>query len=455
MKGATIVLTLLFSILSVSYANAAPNAPDVPAQVWEQIQKLTASDAAAFDHFGFSVATSGDTVVVGAYGDADAGNQSGSAYVFERNQGGVGNWGQVTKLTASDAAEYDLFGFSVAISGDTVVVGAKWDDDAFPSDPDCDSGAAYVFERNQGGADNWGEVTKLTASDADYGDYFGGSVGISGDTVVVGAYGDDYGSGSAYVFERNQGGAENWGQAKKLTASDGAADDQFGRSVDISGDTVVGGAYGDDDNCPPADPDCYSGSAYVFERNQGGADNWGQVIKLTASDADYGDQFGWSVAISGDTVVVGANGDDDAGNYSGSAYVFERNQGGADNWGQVIKLTASDADYGDFFGRFVAISGDTVVVGAYRDDYDSGSAYVFERNQGGAENRGQVIKLTAIGDNFGLSVAISGDTVVVGTDEDGDAGFESGSAYVFSSHIFSDGFESGEISAWSAWSGGS
>jgi len=397
------------------------------ADAWGQVAKLTASDAAAFDNFGNTVAVSGDTVVVGANGDDDGGDASGSAYIFERNQGGADAWGQVAKLIASDAAADDQFGRSVAISVDTIAVGARWDDDNGSA-----SGLAYIFERNQGGADAWGQVAKLIASDAAAGDEFGTAVAISGDTIVAGArWDDDAGnaSGSAYTFVRS---GNAWEQIQKAAAADAATDDQFGWSVAISGDTAVVGAYLDDDGGNE------SGSAYVFERNQSGADSWGQVAKLTASDPAADDQFGWSVAISGDTVVVGAYLDDDGGSDSGSAYVFERNQGGADAWGQVAKLTALDPAPDDFFGNTVAISGDTVVVGAVWDDDGgnaSGSAYVFERNQSGADAWGQVAKLTAsdadADDNFGWSVAISGDTVVVGTWLDEDGGIASGSAYVF------------------------
>jgi len=209
-------------------------------------------------------------------------------------------------------------------------------------------------------------------------------VAISGDTVVVGAEEEDgtgYNFGAAYLFERNQGGADNWGEVKKLTASDGADDDRFGCSVAISGDTVVVGAYGEDG------AGATRGAAYVYERNYDPsnpstplADNWGQVKKLTASDGEDYDGFGNSVAISGDTVAVGASGEDGAGNYRGAAYLFERNWGGADNWGEVQKLTASDGADDDHFGFSVAISGDTVVVGArYKDGAGTnrGAAYVF------------------------------------------------------------------------------
>jgi len=368
---------------------------------WVQQRKTTAADGASQDRFGTSVAISGDTMVIGAYGHDSS---KGAAYVFARNWGGASQWGQVKKLTAADGAGGDHFGISVALSGDTVVVGAFGDDSS--------KGAAYVFARNQGGADQWGQVQKLTAPDGAAGELFGASVAISGDTVVVGAYGDDS-KGAAYVFARNQDGADQWGQVKKLTASDGTAFDGFGGSVAISGDTVVVGA-----DWAAVGGNSDQGTAYVFARNQGGVvpDNWGQVKKLTAADGAAYDSFGISVAVSGDTVVVGAYGDDSS---KGTAYVFARNQGGVvpDNWGQVKKLTAADGAAYDWFGESVAISGDTVVVGAYGDD-SRGAAYVFARNRDGADQWGQVKKLTAAdgaaGDRFGASVVLSGDTVVVG-----------------------------------------
>ncbi|MBI4318624.1 MAG: FG-GAP repeat protein, partial [Chloroflexi bacterium] len=307
--------------------------------VTSQANKLTASDAAANDEFGISVAIDVDTIVVGAYGNA---SYKGAAYVFARNQGGPDNWGQAKKLTASDGAANDWFGISVAIDVDTIVVGALRNSSL--------QGAAYVFARNQGGADNWGQAKKLTASDGAINDSFGVSVAIDRDTIVVGAFGKSIGLGAAYVFARNQGGPDNWGQAKKLTASDGAAIDRFGVSVAIDVDTIVVGAH---------TKSSAQGAAYVFARNQGGADNWGQAKELTASDGAPGDQFGISVAIDVDTIVVGANGNSG----QGAAYVFARNQGGADNWGQAKKLTASDGAAGNTFGVSVAIDRDTIVVG--------------------------------------------------------------------------------------------
>jgi len=326
--------------------------------VWAQQTKLTAADAAAEDWFGYSVALSGDTAVVGAYQDDDAGFNSGSAYVFVRS-GGI--WTQQVKLRAADAAESDRFGYTVALNGDTAIVAATGDDDGGSS-----SGSAYVFVRSGG---VWRRGAKFTASDAAAGDNFGSSVAFSGDTAVVGAYLDNDGgtdSGSAYVFV-GSGGV--WTQQAKLTAADAAAADLFGYSVALSGDTAVVGALYDDDGGTD------SGSAYVFVRSGG---VWTQQAKLTAADAAAGDWFGYSVALSGDTAVVGAHQDDDGGTTSGSAYVFVRSGG---VWTQQAKLTAADAAAGDLFGYSVALSGDTAVVGAVSDDgvvTYSGSAYVFE-----------------------------------------------------------------------------
>lgn len=401
-----------------------------------QVDKLNADSPTLDDQFGYSVAVSGDTVVVGATEDDEAATNAGAAYVFQRNQGGRDEWGLVQKLTASDGGASEKFGFSVSISGDTVAVGAQqaWSE---LGGTGVKSGAVYIFERNQDGADSWGQVDKVAAGDALLDDRFGTDVCISDDTVVVGAYNKNSATGAAYIFQRNKDGADNWGQVQKLTASDAYDGDRFGDSVAISGDTIVIGADWNDDVYDR------SGSAYVFERNKDttpSADNWGQVKKLTAGDPYMYDQFGRDVSISGDTIVVGSFLDDDGATNAGSAYIFERNQGGAEVWGQVAKLTASDPSQWDRFGGSVCISGDRAVVGAIEKDGDhSGPGYacVFERNQGGADEWGQAAKLAAgdpgTEDEFGYSVGISGDTIVVGARYDDDGADDSGSAYVFSS----------------------
>jgi cysteine-rich repeat protein len=400
-----------------------------------QVKKLTAADADIGDKFGASVSVDGDTAVVGAWRDGGINQALGAAYVFERNAGGANNWGQVKKLTPSDANLGDQFGVSVSISGDTIAVGNNFGGG---------NGRAHVFERNAGGANNWGEIKKLLAADGATNDKFGTWVSINGDVIVVGANGnDDAGesSGSAYLFERNSGGPGNWGEIKKLTAADAATGDRFGRRVAISGDTVAVGADGDDDLGSD------SGSAYVFERHAGGTNNWGQVKKLKSPNGAAFRQFGISISLSGDTFVA-----QNAENFGfASAVLFERNAGGAANWGYAKKVTAADEASGDAFGSSVSIDGNRIVVGAHQDDDaggSSGSAYVFERNAGGAENWGQVKKLTASDaasiDFFGRSVSIDGDTVVVGADEDDAAVLDSGSAYVFglsSSPVCGDGIQ--------------
>ena len=400
-----------------------------------EIEKLLPNDGAAYDCFGTSVSASGVRAVVGAPYDDDKGDKSGSIYVFY-NSGSA--WAQVAKLSASDGAANDNFGNSVSISGETIVVGAVGDDDLGSA-----SGSAYVFKKV--GA-TWTQVAKLRASDGEANDNFGNSVSISGDTIVIGAPGDDdlgNASGAAYVFEKPLTG---WSgtptENAKLLASDGAAYDNFGESVSISGDSLVVGAWGD------CDKGTYSGSAYVFVKPAGG---WlatlTQDAKLLASDGDEWDWFGWSVTISGDTVAVGAWGDNDSGNDSGAAYVFVEPGGGwAGKLYDDAKLQASDAAAGDCFGYSVSNADDVVVVGAYMDDDNgsqSGAAYVFREPGGGwpgtlNEDDKLLASEGAAYDEYGRCVAISGDTIVVGAQADDDLGSASGAAYVFLSWSLGD-----------------
>ena len=356
--------------------------------VWEKRAKLTASDGEAYDNFGISVAVSGGTVVIGASGDdGDGAPDSGSVYVFVKPAKGWAGWKDLAddakdaltaKLTASDAAPLDYFGYSVAVSGETVLVGAYQDDDEV-NDLE-DSGSGYIFVKpasNEGWTDAT-ETAKLTASDAADDDYFGTSVALDGDTAVIGAPGDDddgIDSGSAYVFVKSGAawttstGINEINQTAKLTASTGAAGDGFGVSVAVDADTVVIGAPGDDREDDPTtdvveETVVDAGSAYVFVKPLGTA--WTTTntptAKLTPDDGEAGDYFGYSVAVDIDTVVVGAYGDDDNGDESGSAYVFTRDSL-TRKWSQTNKLTA---EAGDWFGYSVAVDspGHTALVGA-------------------------------------------------------------------------------------------
>ena len=378
--------------------------------------KLTASDGTGGNEFGYSVSISGDQLVVGAWGNDYNGFVSGSVYVYEKDANG--SWGSEQQLTPSDAAHGDFFG-RVSISGDQLVVGA-WGDD----DNGTNSGSVYVYEKDANGT--WGNEQKLTASDAGHGDHFGKSVSISGNQLVVGANLDDdnnNNSGSVYVYEKDANGS--WGSEQKLMASDGAIYDHFGKSVSISGDELVVGAPLDDDN------GFASGSVYVYEKDANGI--WGSEQQLTASDGVAGDHFGYSVSISGDQLVVGAwGGDDDNGESSGSVYVYEKDVDGT--WGNEQKLTPSDGTGGDEFGYSVSISGDQLVVGARNDDDNgesSGSVYAYEKDANGTwVNEQKFTAFDAAADDwFGYSVSISGDQLVVGANGDDDNGSSSGSAY--------------------------
>jgi hypothetical protein len=322
--------------------------------------------------------------VVGAYKDDDAGSSSGSVYVY--NTDGTGE----VKVTASDGAASDLFGYSVAMSDTKVVVGAFNDD--------AGRGSAYVYN-----TDGTGEL-KIVSPVAATSDQFGYSVAVSDTKVVVGAYNDDAARGSVYVYNLDGTGEV------KITASDGATSDQFGYSVAVSDTKIVVGSIHDDD---PSN----SGSVYVYN-----LDGTGE-LKIQASDGATSDQFGVSVAMSDTKIVVGASGDDDAGSSSGSAYVYN-----TDGTGEQ-KITASDHAAGDNFGLSVAMSDTKIVVGAFNDDSARGSAYVYNTD-GTGEQKIQASD-GATSDNFGYTVAIQGDKVIVGAWGDDDSGDRSGSVYVY------------------------
>jgi parallel beta-helix repeat protein len=399
--------------------NGVPDECEEACQAHE-LAKLLASDGAAGDAFG-GCALCGDVAVIKASGDDDNGSNAGSAYVF-RFDGST--WMQETKLLPSDGAPDDHFGSSVGISGDAIVIGAHYDDDNGSG-----SGSAYVFRYD--GA-TWMEEAKLLPSDGAAGDDFGFTVAISGDTALIGAPGDDDNgqhSGSAYVFRHD---GSSWIEEAKLLASDGWSGDEFGYFISISGDTALIGAWLDDDNAPN------SGSAYVFRCD---GSSWIEEAKLLASDGAMNDGFGVAGALSGNVAIIGAPCDDDSGTDSGSAYVFERDIHGM--WAQAAKLTPIDGAQGDLFGYVngVALFNERALVGTPGDNDNgtgSGSVYVFERNISGVWT--QAAKLTAAdgaaGDAFGLGVALFGHTAVVGAYGNDDNGSGSGSAYAF--HGLSD-----------------
>jgi len=392
------ILTLLFiAILFLHFSLTSI------AQISEY--KLVPSDGASFDVFG-AVSISGDYAVVGAPGDNE---DSGSVYIFRRN-GAM--WEEENKIKASDGDSDDGFGGSVSISGDYMIVSATGDDDNGP-----ESGSAYVFRRD---GINWIEEKKLTASDGTAGEQFGSSVSISEDYAIVGASADD-GKGAAYIFRRD---GSNWGDEQKLTASDGAYSDYFGFSVSISGDYTIVGAWQNGSND--------EGAAYIFRKT---GSNWGDEQKLTASDGEGYDNFGFSVSISGDFAIIGAIGGNHNIDPSGAVYIFRRD---GLFWMEEEKLSASDASQYDTFGHSVSISGDYAVIGQPGQTGlgFTGSAYIIKRN---GTDWTEIQKITAsdgaIDDLFGYSVSLSGDYTIVGSPQDDASGPYSGSAYVYSGFV--------------------
>jgi FG-GAP repeat len=331
-------------------------------QSWVFQQQLTAADGAAGDAFGCSVALSGETAVIGASGHTVVPNANqGSAYVFTRS--GT-TWTLQQQLIASDAAASDNFGCSVALSGETALVGANQDDVA----ANTDQGTAYVFVRS---GTSWTQQRQLIASDGAANDRFGWGVALSGETALVGANHHDVGAnadqGAAYVFTRS---GTTWTQ-QQLLASDGAAGDRFGYAVALAGETAIVGAPFDDVGTR-AD----QGSATVFVRS---GTTWTQQQQLAASDGATGDDFGYAVALDGELALIGAYWDDIGSKANqGSADIFLRS---GTTWSQQQQLTATDGATNDRLGCAVALSGDTVLVGAYWDDVGAnlqqGSAYVF------------------------------------------------------------------------------
>ena len=458
---------------------------------------LKASNTDKDDFFGYSVALEGDTLVVGAFlEDSRAtgvgGDQldnsvpdTGAVYVFERSGD---SWSQAAYLKASNTGSSDQFGWSVALDGDTLAVGAPGEDSRATGvggdqldDSASNSGAAYVFERSGG---SWSQAAYLKASKNDGGpDEFGHSVALEGDTLVVGARRDQSGatgvngdqlgtfaisSGAAYVFERSGG---SWSQAAYLKASNTDVYAFFGHSVALEGNTLAVGALGEDSGATgvggnqldDSAPD--SGAVYVFERSGG---SWSQAAYLKASNTGSTDQFGWNVTLDGDTLAVGAPGEassatgvggnqlDNSADLSGAVYVFERSGG---SWSQTAYLKASNTGSTDQFGYSVALDGDTLAVGALGEDSratgvggdqldnsaaTSGAVYVFERS-GGSWRQAAYLKTSHTGSNdvLGWSMAMEGDTLVVGApgeasgatgvggDQLDDSAVSSGAAYVY------------------------
>ncbi len=374
--------------------------------------KLTSPAIRSDDKFGSAVANFGSTAVVGSPLSSTSWQFDGSVYVYTRNGP---TWTEQARLVPDDPANVDFNGWAVDISEDTIIEGSYGNNAA-----GVDSGAAYIFART---GTTWAQQAKLIPADASTGDGIGYSVTADGDTAVVSSVADDplgTDSGSAYVFTRT---GTTWTQQAKLVPSDGAAEDNFGSWVALDDDTLVVGAAADDDGSAVE-----AGSAYVFSRT---GTVWTEQAKLVAPAPNTGDQFGYGVAVAGDVVAVGAPFAETAGAATGRVFVFRRS---GTTWSLDAQLSASDAAAADRFGYAVATNGSSIVIGAPYDGESGtqrGSVYVFNRV---GSNWNEATRLAPVdndvGDQFGISVAISG-SVIIGVHNDDDAGNNSGSAYVF------------------------
>jgi hypothetical protein len=419
--AALVILSVATAALRLRAQDSSPTPEDQP----KQLAKLTASDGAGNDRLGYSVAISGNTVAVGAPGHAVGGNAGqGAVYIFIKSANGWGNITQVAELTASDGAAGDKLGWSVAVSGNTLVAGAP--------NKNGSQGAAYVFVEPAGGWINGTESAELTGSDETVSDTVGFSVAISGNTAVVGAPQKFSGPGAAYLFVEPSTGWTSMTQTSKLTAPNGVHGNQFGLSVSIGGSAVAIGA-------PVAPLDDGPGEVYVFVKPAGGwPNNLTQKAQLIGSDAEAGfDDVGVSVAVNGGTILAG---DTYFGAYfpQGAAYLFVEPQSGWVNSTETAKVVSTDQQ-SEYMGTSVSISGGAGVAGAPGctvEYFSQGCAYLFLEPSGGWIDETQTARLTASdarADNYlGTSVSIDGSTIVAGAwGANIGSNYAQGAAYVF------------------------
>lgn len=384
------------------------------------------------DEFGFAIACSHHTLVAGApgatseFGIPDTGRHA----VFVHQSSG---WAALGGPQGSNANTGDLLGTSVAADRDFMVVGAPGDTVGGLAS----AGSVHLYQRSPLSSTGWIYVKMLFAGDTQIGASFGASVDVWGDTIVVGAPGWD-GRGAVYVFQRNQGGADNWGQRKRVDLAAVAAGDEFGASVSIRDDILAVGSPGD--NIPGLTD---VGTVYVFGRHQGGTSNWGFLDDFRETVPASFDFFGQAVDVSDGRIAVGAPLADDRGNASGAAYIYSRITG-LSEWVLLETLPNASGQANDRLGGAIAIDGNLCVAGAIGEDshaFQSGAALVFRDTGGDATNWVQQATLT-VGDTenpvvmpdlvFGDAVAIHGDVVVVGAPgHDHGAVTNGGAVYLF------------------------
>lgn len=374
---------------------------------WNQTAKLFPGDGSLNDSFGFSVSLSANRALIGSSYDDDNGNNSGSAYIFDL-VGGI--WLETAKLLPDIGAAADNFGSSVSLDADTALIGA------YGNDENGDlSGAAYIFEFD---SVNWSQTIKLSPNDHTASDYFGYFVTLSNNIAVVGSPNKEInstsGAGASYVFVK---AGANWIQNTKLFANDGDEDDAFGTRVHLKDNKLIVTSYNDDDH------GLNSGSVYIYDYIGG---SWLFKNKLLPTDSAHNDNFGFSVSLDGDVAIIGAPYDRDLGVETGSAYIFEYEN---DNWNLSEKLFPEFGEDGDEFGYSVSISGDKAIVGSPKNDLfsiDGGLVYFYEK-QNGTWTQVHVTSNFVPFSHFGFSLDIDGNRALIGADRANDIG----SAYIF------------------------
>lgn len=387
-------------------------------------QELHATNAGENNEFGWPVAIDGDYLVIGSGLEGENSNRTGAAYVFQKIKD---MWVEIKKLTASDGANADNFGTAVAINDETIIVGARSHD---PAGIDS-AGAAYVFERNYGGVNNWGQAKKLVASSQSDDAFFGFAVDIHDDTIVVGATRAFSGDGAAFAFDRNFGGDENWGETAVLFSTGrehGYRTDDVGRKVSVYGNIIIVSELYMPDNST------ITGAVTVFRRVNEPA-GWIEIKRLTAEPFQDDDDYAKTIDIVEETIIVGSAGRDDRG----TVFMYKRNLGGVDAWGEYGTIYPSDGEITDAFGRVVSLGTDRIMVQAPSDQNNEGpdgSAYIFRRDfDSGNEQWNESVKLlfndAAEGESWSIKGAMSSNSIVFGNPVDDDFGYNSGSAYVY------------------------
>ena len=395
------------AVVGAMYAPGASGTPGAgyvfvrDADIWVQQAKLFVADLASSAAYGHAVAISGDTIIIGAPGGPTQFGP-GVAYVYVRSNGA---WTLQQRILAADGSNSDQFGYAVAISGDTVLIGAPSDAPGTP----YGQGSVYVYTRT---GEIWSLQTKLVEPVPVVANYFGAAVALHDDTALIGVSASQSYRGAAYVFARDNG---VWTQQAHLTVADGEAFDQFGAAVGVHGDTAVVGAFVD-----RVDGQQWRGSAHVFTRT-GGA--WSPQTQLFLEDSGASPQFGLGVAIENDALMIGARHGNAAANRQGLVAHYQREAG---SWILKQKVHASDGAQDDVFGHAVAISGDNLVVGAYTDEptgmpgnTDSGSVYFFRQSVPAADlqisiDNGVTQLLPQQQVHYEIIVANAGPTAVTG-----------------------------------------